>query len=183
MPPEPAIVTPRHRPRPEPPAVVTCGVCGALNAKSRQVCARCRAPLREGAVAPPPPSPPVPGDLTAHDFGPALRAAAPPGRSPALPRVLVALAALALLVVTGTLLAARRGAAPEGDPRATASLAELPIALASSSSAAEGEDAGRVIDGDPGTAWTEDAPGPGIGEWLELRLEEPSRLSRLTVWN
>lgn len=180
-PPEPAVVTPRHRPRPEPPAVVTCGVCGALNAKSRQVCARCRAPLREGATAPPPLTPAVPGDLSAHDYGPALRAAAPPGRAPALLRVALGLAAVALLAVTGTLLAARRTAAPAPDP--SASLVELPLGGARASSAVESEDAGRVADGDPGTAWTEGAAGPGVGEWLELRLRRPAMLSRLTVWN
>lgn len=179
-PPEPAVLTPRHRePEPAPPAVVTCGVCGALNAESRRVCARCRAPLRDGVTAP---APRTPDDLAAYDYGPAMRAAAARPRSPVLLRVVLGLAAVVILGVTGTLLAARRVAPPTA-PSPSASLAELSVRAVRASSAAEAEAAGRAVDGDPGTAWAEDVAGPGVGEWLELRLDGRARILRLNVWN
>lgn len=189
-PPEPAVLTPRHRePEPlAPPAVVTCGSCGALNAKSRRVCARCRAPLAAGSAAVPPATasstgaPATGAGPAAPGFGPPLRATPPPARSPVLLRVVLGLAAVAILAVTGTLLAARRGA-PPADPSPSASLAELPVRAVRASSAADAEPARRAVDGDPGTAWAEDAAGPGVGEWLELRLDQRARISRLNVWN
>jgi hypothetical protein len=38
---------------------------------------------------------------------------------------------------------------------------------------------GRAIDGAMGTAWEEGAPGPGVGEWIELRFDRPYHITRV----
>jgi hypothetical protein len=40
----------------------------------------------------------------------------------------------------------------------------------------------NVKDGYPGSCWVEGASGPGTGEWLELRPNEPKALSGLQMW-
>jgi hypothetical protein len=39
----------------------------------------------------------------------------------------------------------------------------------------------QVFDGDPETGWSENAAGAGIGSWVEVRLEQPVTIDKLTV--
>lgn len=168
-------------PRPRPAAVVVavpgveaqrlveCEVCGAGNAASRPLCARCGSPMRDE----------VPG-------GDALPRGTPAAEAPAResaregPSILLALVVLAGLVTAGVLLALVTS-------RVTTPEATVPTGVglqaASASSALDGHPASLVIDGDPLTAWTESAEGPGEGEWVEVELLEAVAVRRVLIWN
>lgn len=189
-PPGPAVVTPRHRAAPEPaPEVVRCPACGAPNAKSRRACGRCHASLTRTPVAvrdapaPTPPAPPAPPSPAPGDFGPAVRAQAPPARPPWLLLGLFGGAALVFLGVTATLLIARGvGPFPARDGEVPV-VEPLGVARVRASSAQAAEPSERLVDGDPETAWAEDSPGPGVGEWVEVALDTGARVGRVTIWN
>ncbi|HWH32512.1 MAG TPA: discoidin domain-containing protein [Egibacteraceae bacterium] len=177
-PPGPAVVSPRHRAAAEaPPEIVACRACGARNAKSRQVCGRCRAPLSGDAAdaVPPPPR--------AQGFGPAVRVEPPVPKPSRFLLLVLGLAALVLAGATVTLLVARgigpfTPEAPEAGP-----LAALAVERVRASSAQAGEPPQRLLDGDAGTAWAEDGAGPGVGQWVELTLARRARVHRLAIWN
>jgi hypothetical protein len=41
----------------------------------------------------------------------------------------------------------------------------------------------NLLDGDPATAWTEGAEGPGVGEWVRLEFSRPLALGRIEIAN
>jgi len=74
-------------------------------------------------------------------------------------------------------------------PRALVEAADAPAGLravmattASASSEVRRHPAAHAIDHDLGTAWNEGAQSDGTGEWLELRLDRPARISRVEVY-
>jgi hypothetical protein len=40
----------------------------------------------------------------------------------------------------------------------------------------------NAFDGDLSTAWVEGAPGPGVGEWLQIELESPKEIAGIILW-
>lgn len=151
--------------------LVECPECGASNAASRPLCARCQAPLRDevpGGDALPDTVAVTPSPLAT---GVRYRDANP---------YVLSLVLLAGLVIAGALLALVTS-------RVTASNSTgadgVEVVAATASSALEDFEAARAIDGDPATAWTESAAGPGVGEYLELRLAEVVDVMRVVIWN
>lgn len=157
------------------PRLVECDECGAGNAASRPLCARCGAPLRDEIPG---------GDAlpdTAHGD-----LATPPGAgdTPAtrdVPTVLLTLVILAGLVTAGVLLSlvSFRVNAPEAPAVPTG----VNLQAASASTALDGHPASLAIDGDPATAWTEAAQGPGEGEWLEVTMATDVSVQRVLIWD
>lgn len=188
-PPEPQIITPRHR-RPQSPAptVVACRVCGAPNAESRQRCARCQSALvdvPQVAGITSTPTPELQPDLDREGYGPAVRAAAAKLRPTGLTLAL-ALSGLVLIGVTLTLMVAQ-GIGPFGsadvDQLGTSPETGVQILGVTASSALPAHPAEHVSDGDPDTAWVQVAANPQTEDWIELRLAQSVRLRRLVVWN
>lgn len=168
---------------PPPPRAVLlgeCPVCGASNAASRRVCGRCRSALDETAVLAPQqrsaPALPPTTDATETD-------------SPRFLLLVTLIAGFVIVSVLLTLLGARgigilRGPSEAAPPRGFARLAVTGI-VASSTMAATGgvrPEPANLIDGDPGTAWSEGALG-AAGEWVELTLDRQADVARLLVWN
>lgn len=153
------------------PLLVECDACGASNAASRPLCARCEAPLRDE----------VPGGnaLPADTRSQSGRAAASPRGSEASP-VLLSLVVLTGLVIAGALLSLVTSRVTADAPVVPAGLT---VAAATASSALPDFEAARAIDSDPSTAWTESAPGPGEEEQLELRMGEEVDIARVLIWN
>lgn len=151
--------------------LVECEECGASNAASRALCARCNTPLREevpGGDALPDPAPAPPTD-------PARR------RGSDTNPVLLSLVLLAGLVVAGVLLALVTSAVTrEPTPAVPTGVA---VQRARASTALDGHPAANAVDGDPATAWTEAAAGPGEEEWVELVLPREVEVRRVLVWN
>jgi hypothetical protein len=136
------------------PRLVECDACGAGNAASRLLCARCAAPLRDEVVG----GTALPEPVAADRAGAAARRDVP-----SLALALVLLAALVTAGVLLSLVTARfRSADGTGVPPG------VPLEAASASSALAGHAADRVADGDPRTAWTEAAPGTGEGQWVQV---------------
>ncbi|WP_370328195.1 discoidin domain-containing protein [Euzebya sp.] len=157
---------------PDAPRLVECGECGAGNAASRPICARCGTPLRDE----------VPGGdaLPESAFDPPDTAPGPAaGRDG--PGLVLALVILGALITAGVLLAlvTSRVRTPGADvvPRGVA------LQAAAASSALEDHPASLAIDGDPATAWTESAQGPGVDEWLDITLASEVAVRRLLLWN
>ncbi len=148
--------------------LVECESCGAGNAESRPLCARCGAPLRDevpGGDALPPTTGEVP--LT-H-----ARSESPP--------VILSLVILAGLITAGVLLALVTSRVTTPDTLDVP--AGVVLQSASASTALQDHPASRAIDGDPTTAWTEAQAGPGTQEWIEVTTAEPVRVARLLLWN
>lgn len=65
----------------------------------------------------------------------------------------------------------------------------VPTSTTASSFMSNGRDQyapARAFDGDPATTWTEDARGPGDGEWLQARFAGPQLVQRVRIttgWN
>lgn len=173
-PPDPVVVVPRHRRPVRAAEVVTCAACGAANAASRRTCARCQTPLRDlGAVPPPPPG--------TGDFGPPVRARA--RRVSPWTAGAVALSAVIVLGLTAVVLT-QRGVGPFARPTTDSGGPGVVTLRALRASSALGDaQPGRLVDGDPRTAWIEGRPGPGIDSWVDLALAQRVRVHRLLVWN
>jgi hypothetical protein len=150
-------------------ALVECDTCGAVNAASRPLCARCGTPLRDE----------IPGGDALPD---ALPPAAPSrGRHREGPSVLLALVILAGLITAGVLLAlvtARVTAQDVDELAGGVSLAE-----ATASSALASHPAAAVIDGDPTTAWVAFGDGDGEEPWVEVVLARPTTVRNVLLWN
>ncbi|CAN5361899.1 hypothetical protein BH23ACT9_BH23ACT9_16290 [soil metagenome] len=152
--------------------LVECETCGAGNAASRPLCARCGSPLRDevpGGDALPEPGTGDPGSVVT---APRVRESS---------SVLLSLVLLAGLLTAGVLLAlvTSRVTAPESE--GVPSGLRLNSAVASSS--LPDHPPSMAIDGDPATAWTEAAEGPGTEEWIEVVLEQPASILRVLIWN
>lgn len=146
--------------------LVECEGCGAPNAASRPLCARCGLPLREE----------IPGGDALPDRAvedePRVRAK---DASP----VILGLVLLAGLLTAGVLLAyATALLRDNGNPVEGVSLRG-----ATASSVVEGHTALAVIDGDPMTSWHEAQEGPGQGAWIEVDLGEELAVRRVLLWN
>jgi hypothetical protein len=148
------------------PTLVECDACGAGNAASRLLCARCQTPLRDEVPG---------GDALPEDAGlPAIT----PGRHRESPSLLFGLVVLAGLLTAGVLLSLV--ASRLGSTEAAEVPSGIEIRTAEASSAMEGQPARSLIDDDPSTAW---ASGDGEDDpWVELVLAEPSTVRRLLIW-
>jgi hypothetical protein len=100
-------------------------------------------------------------------------------------KILPSLLAIALL------LSCAKTEAPPPSPRPSPTPSDpFPVAVsfidASSFVIEDGPSAGRyhpykAIDGDPLTAWNEGADGPGIGQWLAIRLSQPIKADEIRL--
>ncbi|HUG84507.1 MAG TPA: discoidin domain-containing protein [Euzebya sp.] len=153
-------------------ALVECETCGAGNAASRPLCARCGTPLRDEV----PGGDALPEHATAPSPPLVTRTAGGEG-----PSLLLGLVLLAGLITAGVLLAlvTSRVTAPTQSPLPTGAS----VRAASASSSLDGHPPSAAIDGDPATAWTEAAPGVGEGEWVEMLLAEEAAVRRVIIWN
>lgn len=159
----------------DPPAAVSrlveCEDCGAGNAASRPLCARCGAPLHE--------------EIPGGDALPEQRTGdeSPMGSSARrdVPTVLLSLVILAGLVTAGVLLSlvGSRVGTPEQPVVPTG----VSLQAASASTALDDHPASLAIDGDPATAWTEAARGPGTDEWLEVTMATEVSVRRILIWD
>lgn len=152
--------------------LVECESCGAINAASRALCARCMTPLREE----------VPGGDALPDDAPAV-SGEPRGvrRGVDTSPVVLSLVVLAGLVTAGVLLALVSSQfSSETTPAVPTGMT---VRAATASSSLQDHSADLAIDGDPSTAWVEGASGPGTEEWLEVELPEPVEVRRLVIWN
>lgn len=164
-------------PQATPPAaavntrLVECDECGAGNAASRPICARCGAPLSDE----------VPGGDALPES--AYTTTDVPGDGPRRdsPGMVLGLVILAALVTAGVLLSLVTSrftdTATDVVPTGVA------LQAASASSSLEDHPASRAIDGDPSTAWTEAAQGPGVEEWIEVAMASDVAVHRVLVWN
>lgn len=150
--------------------LVECDACGAGNAASRALCARCGAPMRDE----------IPGGDALPDAVAPSHDALPPGVRGEGPTLLLALVILAGLITAGVLLALVTSRVTTPDATVPTGLA-LQSAVASSS--LDDHPPSLVIDGDPATAWTEGTPGAGEGEWVEVALADASPISQVLIWN
>lgn len=158
-------------PRPsEPPALVACPRCGAVNAASRPRCGRCG---RDPAA-------PLGVDEEVDE-----RPAASHEGRPAALLLVTLLAGLAMVGVLFTILSAR-GIGPFAGPvdarhEPAPDVLDVVWTRASSTVSPSGE-APNLVDDDPTTAW-QAATGRGRQPWVELGLASPSPVGRLLVWN
>lgn len=156
--------------------LVECEVCGAGNAASRPLCARCGSPMREE----------VPGGDALPDALPDEIATDPgattgrPARHREGPSLLLALVLLAGLFGAGVLLSlvTARFAADDVTPPEG-----IPARSADASSSVEGRPPSAAIDGDPATAWALPAPDEGEEGWLDVVLDREAEITGLLVWN
>ncbi|CAN5648707.1 hypothetical protein BH24ACT15_BH24ACT15_07090 [soil metagenome] len=155
--------------------LVECDDCGAGNAASRPLCARCGAPLRDEIPG---------GDAlpdSAHDHGGLQAATSGSSAARDVPTVLLSLVILAGLVTAGVLLSllSSRVGASESPTVPTG----VSLQAASASTALDGHPASHAIDGDPATSWTEAAQGPGQEEWLEVTMAADVSVQRVLIWD
>lgn len=152
--------------------LVECESCGAGNAASRALCARCNAPLRDE----------VPGGdaLPADIDGPGPSADRPATRGLDGSPVLLSLVILAGLLMAGALLALVTSRVTNRDEDQVPE--GVPLQVLESSGAVDGAPAELVVDGDPATAWTTPADG-GVGAILVLGLPEAQEVRRVLLWN
>lgn len=90
----------------------------------------------------------------------------------------VSVAALAVAVA----MLVTRGVGPFGgadEPAAMPTFAEAPVEGITASAAKGAAD--NLIDQDTTTAWR--VSGDGVGQWVEIDLEEPVQIDHLLVWN
>lgn len=170
-------------------ALRTCPSCGGPNSASRELCGRCGADLETGTV------PPRPDGRPAGTPQPA----GPPRRRWVGPALLVL---TVLLATVGGLAAAGLGpfadhavAVPpvEFDEQAYGGDADrLAVAEIATRTTLEPQggtsyDPARMVDDDPSTAWNSDGTveevAGGVGERIELLLEEPAWVSQIVVRN
>lgn len=152
--------------------LVECEECGAGNAASRALCARCNAPLRDEVPG---------GDALPHgDLPEEVPPAPAPSRGLDASPVLLALVILAGLVMAGALLAlvTSRVRTPAADTVPEGVALEV---LESSGAVPEGP-VGRAVDGDPDTAWVT-PPDVEVGASLLLGLPEDQQVRRILLWN
>lgn len=158
--------------RPPAAQLVECEACGAGNAASRPLCARCGAPLREEVPG---------GDALPEVLAPTADGGdQPPGRYREGPSLLLALVVLAGLFSAGVLLAlvtARVAADDVAPPEG------IPARSAAASGSQQDRPPSAAIDSDPTTAWVLDPPAGGGEGWLEVLLERESAVTGLLVWN
>jgi hypothetical protein len=169
-------------PAPEPAPVATvdarfvaCHACGATNAASRRHCGRCGAHLAGDGPAAAPEALLDTGEL----------AGSPEeveSSSPVVFVLAVTLAAVAIIGVILTILSAS-GIGPFAPPPTPPREAEIVISSVRASSAEDAYPVDNLVDGDPASAWHEDASGDGEGEWIELRLAGNPAVNRLVLWN
>ena len=161
--------SPRSEVSPEPPPApatgATCPACGLVNPSGRTLCVSCGVRLIPLPVPPPPRS----------------------TRSP-VPRSLLLGAAIALAVVAVFLFAAlRRDGEPSPDTRVSSSLDRSTITASASSelSSTRSRTFGidNTLDGDPGTAWNDGAPGPGVGQTLTYRFSRRVNVTSIRLLN
>lgn len=151
--------------------LVECDACGAGNAASRALCARCGAPMRDEIPG---------GDALPDDVAPPIDALPPMVRGEG-PSLLLALVILAGLITAGVLLALVTSRVTTPDATTVPTGVALQSAVASSS--LDDHPASLVIDGDPATAWTEAAQGAGEEEWIEVAMAEATPIRRVLIWN
>ncbi len=76
---------------------------------------------------------------------------------------------------------------PATTPQAPAAKLLRPAAIAASSSLKASRYAdylpGNLLDDNPETVWVEGRKGPGKGEWLELRFDQPRRVEKIAIMN
>lgn len=161
---------------------VTCPSCGATNAASRKRCGRCKASFDEagapvGPIAPAAPAPYV----EEPEVAPASRLVF---------GLVVTIAGLTLIGVTLSLLSGNGVGfltwptnlpAPEEDR--TLAVSSVRASSVLPPAGAEAHEPANLLDGDPRTAWREDASGDGVGEWVELELEGSPEVTRVLLWN
>ncbi|MEX2503257.1 MAG: zinc ribbon domain-containing protein [Egicoccus sp.] len=166
----------------------TCPSCGGPNSASRELCGRCGADLETGTIPPRADGRP---DGTPPSTAPRRRWAGP---------ALLVLAVL--LVMVGGLAAA--GVGPFGDEAATVPPVEFdataytddPERLAAAEIATRTTlptqggtsfDPAQMVDDDASTAWNSDGSvevvADGVGERIELLLEEPAWVNQIVVRN
>lgn len=170
----------RERARPAPGAwlalqeirLLACPKCGAPNSAARWRCARCGEAFdeRDGEERS--------TEQTSDDVG---------ATQPESARWLVlitAAAGVAVLAVALMMLAAR-GVGPFRDPTQSIALTEAAATHIDDVNASDpGKEDGvvqNVADGDMTTAWC--PQGAGIGEWVELRFDQPVQIDHLLIWN
>ncbi|HSK23882.1 MAG TPA: hypothetical protein VK906_11925, partial [Egicoccus sp.] len=167
----------------------SCPSCGGPNSASRELCGRCGADLETGSLPP-----------RADGRAPAT----PPSTTPSRPRwvgpALLVLVVLVLMV--GGLAAAGLGpfgdgpaavppaafdaSAYTGDPERLAA-AEIATRTTLAPQGGTSFDPSRMVDDDASTAWNSDGAVEevvdGVGERIELLLEEPSWVTQIVVRN
>lgn len=152
--------------------LVECESCGAGNAASRALCARCNAPLRDEVPG---------GDALPADIDqPGPSAERPSTRGLDGSPVLLSLVILAGLLMAGALLALVTSRVTNRDGEQVPE--GVPLQVLESSGALEGAPAELVVDGDPSTAWTTPAD-EGVGASLVLGLPEAQEVRRVLLWN
>ncbi len=153
------------------PRFVSCPSCEATNAASRRECARCGTDLT-GEDS---------GAVQGEDEQPDAAAVEEPS-SPVVFTLAVAVAAIAIVGVIITILSAS-GIGPFARPSELPRELQLEVSAVRTSSATGSGAPELLVDGDPETAWREDASGDGVGEWVELQLAGSAQVNRLVVWN
>lgn len=170
----------------------TCSSCGAPNSWRRDLCGRCGADLDSG-ISPPRPDPAAGGGSPVAG---APRATPDDGRR--WPWVLGAGIGVAVLVAVGMTIAGLGPLAGEpslptaafddtryaGEAQALA-LSDIATRTTLPSSGGEEYEPTLMADDDPDTAWNNDGAQleDGVGETVDLFLEEPAWIHRLVITN
>ncbi|TNU73291.1 zinc ribbon domain-containing protein [Miniimonas arenae] len=174
-PPKPAADEP-----PPSPGDLVCGSCGAGNAPTRKFCRRCGASLVDAAVQ---------GRRSwwSRLWRPEPKAAPKAGYRPNVRRLRFPTRGVVTLLVIGALVAVGFTFRPELESfaltvqdRVAGSDTINPVGVAASSAAPD-HPADLVRDGTTNLSWQPEAPGDGVGQFLDFTFGEPFRLTRVLV--
>lgn len=191
MPVQPAQAQPHHRRRVDQVPVIDtggamlCPSCGAGNDTTRRFCRRCGQPLIAREVErlswwrrllrr-------LRGQPRRAGYRPSQRATIRP-----LTVVLTSLLGIAIIIGVTPMLRHRVVDGTVAGYNAIRDRMKDPVSMAprdpAASSTASGLDATRLIDGATDTYWAPAVPAPAIGEWIEVKLENPRRVVSLIIY-
>lgn len=178
--PRTALPAPADEPPPAPGDQV-CGQCGAGNVASRKFCRRCGESLVDAPVVPRASWWTRVTTRRPRELAAGARPRVP--RRPFRARYVV-LPAILLLLVAGV-WSQRERLSDLYDTVVDRVVGNGPVnpAAVVASSAAEGRDAEAAMDGATNRSWAPAQPGEGLGEFLEMRFEEPFRLAYVRVFS
>ncbi|CAM3496074.1 zinc ribbon domain-containing protein [Occultella aeris] len=183
----PGAAKPRPAPRPVPadepppaPGDLICGSCGTGNVPTRKFCRRCGTSLAEAKVQP---SRSWWRRLLRPDAKPGpVAGTRPKTRRRRFPTKLVStVVILGLLTAVGLYFRPELERAYEAVlDRAQGNTAVNPTGFTASTQGAE-TPVTNIGDGTFDRAWTPAAPGPGVGEWVDMTFAQPFRMVRILI--
>jgi DNA-directed RNA polymerase subunit RPC12/RpoP len=153
--------------------LLACPRCGAPNSAARWRCARCGEAMDDPSSDV---EQPTVGESDPADDATAVQPVSAPWLA-----VVTGVVSVATVAVALTMLVAR-GVGPFGgqeEPPALPSFTEADVAGVETSAAKGAAD--NLIDGNPATAWR--VAGNGVGEWVEIELDERVQIDHLLIWN